>query len=340
MKAKIIKYILKIQNKSKKNFVEGVLLLFYGGYKKAKKRFFRSESKSLAKMYYSSMYLKRFISNDKYHFVSFNELVFWVDEWIKTFPTSYDLIIGIPRSGLLVANLIALKLGKPLTTPDNFQKIIWKSKHISSGGQCKNILLVDDSITTGKTMKKNLNLVKAVKPDVKITTAAVIVNKNTKKMVDVYYVSIPRFKRLFEWNMLHSKKGVVAIDMDGILCEEPRAGLEEHDKEGYIKWLKEARPYLVPTFEIDFIITNRLEKYRAITEKWLKKHRVRYKRLIMWNIGSVKEKKKGRKTRHKIETLLKIKPKFYWESSYGEAKDIWESTKIPTICVESKTLFN
>jgi len=62
--------------------------------------------------------------------------------------------------------------------------------------------------------------------------------------------------------------------------------------------------------------------------------------LIMWNIGSVKEKKKGRKTRHKIETLLKIKPKFYWESSYGEAKDIWESTKIPTICVESKTLFN
>jgi adenine/guanine phosphoribosyltransferase-like PRPP-binding protein len=43
----------------------------------------------------------------------------YVDEWVKTFDIQYDLIIGIPRSGLLVGCMIATKLAKPLATPDD-----------------------------------------------------------------------------------------------------------------------------------------------------------------------------------------------------------------------------
>lgn len=38
-----------------------------------------------------------------------------IKKWISELPNDLDLIVGIPRSGLLVANLLALHLNLPLT---------------------------------------------------------------------------------------------------------------------------------------------------------------------------------------------------------------------------------
>lgn len=270
----------------------------------------------------------------KYSFVTSAELMNWTTEWIKSFPTSYDLIIGIPRSGLMVASIIATKLAKPLTTPDSIlAKRLWGSKPIEKKDSFSSILLVDDSIKSGKTMKRNLKL---LLPNYgrNITTASLLVTEASKNLVNLYYKVIPQ-PRIFEWNFLHSKKGKLASDMDGVICENCPPGVDG-DEELYVKWLEKARPYLIPPFEIDVIISNRLERYRPQTEKWLQKHQVRYKELILWDIKSKKER--GEYAQNKIKALLKIEPNTYWESSYGQAKEIWKATKIPVISTDRMVL--
>ena len=248
------------------------------------------------------------------------------------------MVVGIPRSGLLVASLIALKLGKPLTTPELITKNkYWIRKHVRRKTKMQNILLVDDSITGGKTMKESLKLLRPYNKKLNITKAALIATEKSRGLVDLYYKIIPH-PRIFEWNLLHAKKGKLATDLDGVICENCPPGVDSNE-ELYINWIKTAKPYLIPAFEIDAIISCRLEKYRKETEDWLAKHNVRYKKLILWNIPS-KQERKGRNAKYKIEALLKIKPDLFWESSFYEAKQIWKATKIPTLCVAKMTIFS
>ncbi|MEG0253321.1 MAG: phosphoribosyltransferase, partial [Muribaculaceae bacterium] len=73
-------------------------------------------------------------------------------------PRNIDLIVGIPRSGMFPANLLALYLNRPITDLDSFV-----NGHIYKAGergrfidikQFKNILIVDDSVSSGSAMLK------------------------------------------------------------------------------------------------------------------------------------------------------------------------------------------
>src|SRR6185369_18002360 len=93
----------------------------------------------------------------KYKFVTIEELLWWTSQWVQSFPVRYDVIVGIPRSGLLVANTVALKLGRPLTTPELFQEgRYWTSVHMERVRACRRVLLIDDSISSGETLRRNL----------------------------------------------------------------------------------------------------------------------------------------------------------------------------------------
>ena len=48
---------------------------------------------------------------------SMNDLNQAIVAWTRTLPRSPDLIVGIPRSGLLVANMIALYMNRAMTDP-------------------------------------------------------------------------------------------------------------------------------------------------------------------------------------------------------------------------------
>lgn len=310
----------------------------YHMYKKLKNAFRRNDNKIISKLYLRARSIRRDMMAVKYSFITVDDLVVWTAEWIKTFPTNYDIIVGIPRSGLLVANIIATKLGKRLTTPELFShNHYWVSKFIDKKIEYKNILLVDDSISTGKTMEKSLEFLQSHCENLNITKAALIVTKKSKELVDLSCKVIPH-PRLFEWNILHAKKGVLAADLDGIICENCPPGVDL-DEKLYTEWIKTAKPYLIPSFEIDLIISCRLEKYRSNTEEWLNQHGVNYKELILWNIQS-KEERKGKYSHHKIENCLKIKPTMIWESNFGQAKQIWAATRIPTLCFDEMILFS
>ena len=49
---------------------------------------------------------------------SVSDLNLDIKQWITELPNDFDLIVGIPRSGLLVANILSLYLNLPLTDVD------------------------------------------------------------------------------------------------------------------------------------------------------------------------------------------------------------------------------
>ncbi|MGA2158534.1 MAG: phosphoribosyltransferase family protein [Dehalococcoidia bacterium] len=277
-------------------------------------------------------------STGKYTFVTIEELVAWTNEWIKSFPINYDAIVGIPRSGLLVASLIAVKLGKPLTTPQLLaENQYWMSNRAETDREIKRILLVDDAVGFGDSFEQSKPYLAKIGDNISVTTAALIVDDTSKNMVDLYYKIIP-FPHMYEWNMMHVKKGKLACDMDGVICEECTPAIDS-DEESYSNWIRNARPYLIPAFEIDVIISNRLEKYRAATVEWLSKHGVQYKELLLWDI-EFKEEREGKWAQNKVASILKTKPDIVWESGLDQASEIWKSTKIPTLCVDEMILFS
>ncbi len=277
-------------------------------------------------------------STGKFTFVTIDDLVTWTNEWIKTFPTNYDIIVGIPRSGLFVASQIAMKLGKPLTTPELLAKNqYWMSHRPKATIEIKKILLVDDAISIGNSVEKNRQLVASINNDFSVTTAALIVDDTSRHMVDLYHKIIP-FPNMFEWNIMHVKRGKLACDMDGVICEECPPDIDS-DEQLYTNWIKTAKPYLIPAFEIDFVISNRLERYRTITEEWLAKQGVRYKELLLWDIES-KEEREGKWAQNKVAYIVKTNPDIVWESSRDQASEIWKATKIPTLCLDEMILFD
>ena len=338
MKEKIAKYLMNASLKKRRNLIEQSLIAAFSVYKRLRNTIANSDNKVASKLYLRSINLERNIMGTKYDFVTIDELVLWTTELFKSFQDDYDIIIGIPRSGLLVANIIALKLGKPVTTPDLFIKdIYWKSELIPKKEEYKNILLVDDSITSGKTMEENFNILNKSQKYINITKAVLMATNESKSLVDLHYKIIPH-PRVFEWNLLHASKGTLASDMDGVICENCPPGIDGNE-ELYVEWIENAKPYLIPTFEINVIVSNRLEKYRSDTEKWLAKHGVRYKELILWDLQS-KQERNGKHAQRKIEVILEYKPDFVWESSFHEAKQIYETTKIPTLCVDEMLLIS
>lgn len=333
----IIDSLQKATFKLEKNPFDRFLINCYGIYRQCKERILSSNNETVSKIYLHARHFKRKNIGGALTFVSLEDLVVWTNQWIPRLPKGYDVIVGIPRSGLLVATVIALRLGKPLTTPELFcQGAQWLSKRIPPLGSRKNILLVDDSIDSGQSMAEALEMVLSAAPGSIVTKAALIVTPESIGQVDCYHKIISH-PRLFEWNLIHGKRGVLVSDLDGVLSENCPPGYDR-DEGLYTKWLEEAKPYIIPHFCIDVILSCRLEKYRPQTEAWLKRHQVRYNKLILWDL-ECKSQRQGQNAQFKIKHILRIKPDLIWESSYHEAREIWEKTRVPTLCFDEMCFF-
>ncbi len=293
----------------------------------------------LSKIFIRARNAKNVLTNSTYRFVSFRDLVEMTDAWLLDRVWDYDLIIGVPRSGLLVANLLSLRLSIPLTTPETVGDISWLSKRIPQVANSKfgRVVIVDDSLSSGDTMEEVFELVKSKLPNTQIDKAVLIIKPGEESRADFYHKVIPQ-PRIFEWNVLHSKKATtIGFDLDGVLCEDIPYGLES-DNLRYIEWISNVKRYLVPSYEIDFIISNRLEKYRPQTEEWLKKQGVKYKELFLCPADS-KEERKALNPAHKTRVLLDTKPNLFLESSREESIQLSKDTGIPILCISEKVLY-
>ena len=144
-----------------------------------------------------------------------------------------------------------------------------------------------------------------------------------------------------EWNLPNATPayfGSLATDLDGVICEDCPSIVEGNEND-YLNWIQNARHYLIPAHEVYAIVTCRLEKYRTLTEAWLKENNVKYQNLVMWNLPEKKLRTSAGFVQHKINALLRLKPVWYWESSIMEAIAIWEATKIPILCIDEMKMF-
>lgn len=222
-------------------------------------------------------------------FKTINDMTVDIYNSIKRIPNEVDLIVGVPRSGMLAASIISLYLNLPLTDveaiesgrilkPGNTKQ---RDHWISKAEEARVILVVEDSVLTGKSIEQIKNRLSKLNFAYNMVYYAVYVTHESAKCVDLF-CSICDYPRMFEWNCLHHPQlNKVCIDMDGILCEYLPVG--KYDDEKYRENFLSSTAYIVPTFTIGVIITSRHEKYRKETEIWLEKNGIKYSRLLMIN---------------------------------------------------------
>ena len=262
-------------------------------------------------------------------------------------PRDVSLIVGIPRSGLLAANLFAVYLNLPLTDIDSFMngKLLntgFRGKSYEKDAFKGKILIVDDSIYSGKALKQvqeKLKELPATK-DLDIIYCCVYVYPNVKDMVDIPLVLLD-MPRVFEWNIFHHKVLESAcVDIDGVLCVDPTQE-ENDDGENYLNFLLNASPYIIPKVKINTLVTTRLEKYRANTEEWLKKHGIQYNELVMLDLpDKATRMKMNNRGEYKAEAFKQRKDcTIFIESERRQAQTIFELSGKTVYCVDTNEMY-
>lgn len=260
-------------------------------------------------------------------------------------PREIDLIVGIPRSGMLPANLLALYLNKPYTDLHSFI-----NGHIYKAGargqffsirDYKNILIVDDSIASGSAMDECKRKLKDHTDHSNISYCAIYVAPGKEKSVDFYFETVP-LPRYFQWNILHhTTLEKACFDIDGVLCADPSPE-QNDDGEKYRHFLLNAKPLFIPGSRIGTIVTSRLEKYRNETETWLKANNVQYNELIMLDLPDMAARQKANNhAEHKANTYMSKPFTLFVESEPNQALEINRISGKPVLCTANfEMIFN
>lgn len=253
--------------------------------------------------------------------------------------SKYDAIVGIPRSGMIPATLLATHLQMPLADVEGFcaNRV---NKRFHTKVEAKRILLVDDTVNKGRAMQWAVDYIKARRPDAKITRFAVWHSKSTEPgMVDITFGLCPS-PRVFAWNISkHVRLPNWGFDFDGVLCRDP-TNEENDDGPRYEHFLSNVEPLFLPTRPIGHIITGRLEKYRTLTEKWLSDKGVVYESLTMMPYADKKERMaRGDRGGWKAKEALKRGVEMFVESSDKQARIIAKEANIPVWCTLSQQAY-
>ena len=246
----------------------------------------------------------------KIEYRNFDDMASAIRRTIPKIKEDFDLVVGIPRSGMIPAYMIALFKNIKACSIDEFISGTSISSGLSRAAkdvkQIKNVLIVDDSLHSGvalSNVKKRLAEAGLTKKyDIKYL--AVFAREASCDLVD-YYCEIVPTPRMFEWNYLNININERScFDIDGVLCVDPTPE-QNDDGEEYRKFLLNAKPLYIPTYTIHTIVTSRLEKYRKETEEWLKKNGVKYNNLRMLNVQTKEERiRLGAHSKFKAQVYL------------------------------------
>lgn len=285
-------------------------------------------------------------------YISYNDLSNDIRNNLYKIPSDIDLIVGIPRSGMMVASIIGLLLNKSVMSLDNFAMGNDPTGGFRYGlkkplNEMKKVLVIDDTVFFGNSMIKTKNQLKEVeeKNQFEILYGCVYTEgPDAKNYVDLYFVDNHKnpdnFEYTFyEWNILHSGEGHTSkflFDLDGILCVEPP---DENRVQEYEEYIKNAIPLFRPSSKLGGIVTYRFNKYREVTEEWLRNNNIDYNFMLMIDENH--------------ENARKVDPAYYkasvykdcdWvelfvESEIDQAERIFGFSKKPVFCYKNGKLY-
>lgn len=265
---------------------------------------------------------------------------------ISKIPTNIDLVVGIPRSGMIPAYMIGLMFSRQVCSLNEFLSEDFISKatvRIKLTKDVKNVLIVDDSINTGNAIKTVKKAIEESKLNEKynIKFMAIYYRDNSyKNNIDIGLCQLSS-PRVFQWNYLnHIFLQDAAFDIDGVLCKDP-LDEENDDGEKYKHFLLNARPLFIPQYKIPYIITSRLSKYEKETREWLDKNNVKYDHLIMLSGYTAEERRRlNLHAKFKAENYKKLKDiQLFIESDKGQAQEISRLSGKLCFCASTDELF-
>ena len=246
-------------------------------------------------------------------------------------------IVGIPRSGMLVSSICATLLNLPLYTLSQGEIVPCNSISEFGGDRMSGYepssgksLVLDDTVFGGGTLEK-------IKTSLgnNYYYGALYVRPDLIEKVDIFGKEL-NSPHLLEWHFFKSNHTENSLfDLDGILS--PNVPSECQDEESYIRYIKNVKPFYhrIPKTRCKGIATARLEKYRSITEDWLKRYGIKYGFLKMYPT----EKEEVRNKNHvkeaasfKSKVFYESDAKFFVESETAEAALIRAETKKLVIC--------
>lgn len=254
-------------------------------------------------------------------------------------PKDIDLIVGIPRSGMIIANIIGEFINKPVISIWELNQNIQYRK-FNNGSftplpkEIKKILLVDDAVGYGITMDNAVNFIKE-KNNFEIVRFVVFTEEYGKSKTDIYCSVLK--DQFMPFSTLKRACDVGCFDIDGVLCEDVPDS-ENDDGERYIKFISNSRQMFVPDRPIHTLVSGRLEKYRAVTEDWLKRHGIQYKHLILLNLPNNFERAKINVGDYKADVYNKSGCSVFIESDPREATAIRTRTGKPVFCTKIQNM--
>lgn len=281
------------------------------------------------------------------HYKRYNDLCADIKCNINKIPSNIDMIVGIPRSGMIPAYMIGLAKNLPVCSIGEF---ISGSFLLNIKSTCRakldtditNILIIDDSVNTGRAMKIIRDEIKSLKLDKKynIKYAAVYCSPGTESMIDIGLCTLQQ-PRMFQWNYLnHSNLQNAALDIDGVLCIDPTKN-QNDDGVKYCEFLKNADPLYIPQYKVAALVTSRLGKYRSQTEHWMKEHGVQYGKLYMLeNTTAAERRAQNLHAAHKAKIYKQLtNTNLFIESDPTQAREIARLSGKLCFCATTDELF-
>jgi orotate phosphoribosyltransferase len=271
-----------------------------------------------------------------------------IARWATRLPRDVELLVGIPRSGLLAANLVALHLNLPVTDVEG----LLHGRVMQSGGRYRgspleqllarsaNVLVVDDSAWSGATMRGVRARLEGAALPHRVQSGAVFALPEVAGSGELDHVAeVLRAPALFEWSFMHTPRMArFCVDIDGVLVRDPIPD-DNDDSRRYERFVRTAAPLVLPRHEIGWLVTSRLEKYRDRTEEWLRRHGVRYGELIMMQYPDMKTRHAAKAySRFKAEVYLETGAELFIESATHTAAQVASLAGRPVFCTDTREM--
>ena len=252
---------------------------------------------------------------------------------IATSGIKIDAICPVLRSGMIPGFKIAERLNLPVMINN---KIYGGNRISFNNRKITNILVIDDSVCSGGSILKECEIYKG---KYNVYTACIIYNPLSKFKPDFFSMQVMT-PRIFEWNMMNCPNSIhISFDMDGVLCRDP--DVFDDDGTSYQECISTAEPLFIPSYKIDHIITNRIERWRSITETWLKNHNIMYNKLIMQDYKTAQERRSNSTpSGYKSQHYSKISSVLFIESCDKQACEINRLSKKMTYCIETNKFYD
>lgn len=268
-------------------------------------------------------------------------------ENLHQIPDDVDVIVGIPRSGVLAASLVALNLNLPMADLGGMSELrmmtVGRTRRyrpqVASISEARRILILDDSIASGKTMESARQSVRAAGLYDRALFGAIFSTNMSRDLVDIHFETCET-PRMFEWNYMHHPRlGGTCMDIDGVICRDPTE--EENDGGSrYREFMLSAEPLVIPSAPVGYLVTERLEKYRPETEEWLRRHNVAYKNLLMLDLPTDKASiSSGSHAEFKARVYVRSGARIFIESDPQQAQRIMQIARKPVLCPATHTLY-